>query len=221
MSASDPEDDALSYAITGGDPDALFEFDIDGNLKVAAGKSLDYETTQQHVLQVEVTDTGGLSDTAEVIVNVGDVNEVPEIVTAAFSVDENQTYVGTIEASDPENDTLTFALTGDGADHLDPARSSRLTALVNLHVHGRQFVDGKPVFGLRTPPSLGLQLTYPWGDLGVVQELMRFLLLRGQRVILRVASRLISLPGVANFYVCAGKGFLLTCKRCHWYLPQC
>ncbi len=123
--ASDPEDDALSYAIIGGDPDALFEFDVDGNLKIAAGKSLDYETTQQHVLQVEVTDTGGLSDTAEVIVNVGDVNEVPEIVTAAFSVDENQTYVGTIEASDPENDILTFALTGNGDDDdkfsIDPA----------------------------------------------------------------------------------------------------
>ena len=32
---------------------------------------------------------------------------------------------------------------------------------------------------------------------------MRFLLLRRQRVILRVASRLIGLPDVANFNVCA------------------
>ncbi len=114
--ASDPEDDALSYAIIGGDPDALFEFDLDGNLIVADGKSLDYETTQQHVLQVEVTDTGGLSDAAEVTINVTDVDEAPEIITSALSADENQRDIGFIEASDPENEALAFALTGNGPD---------------------------------------------------------------------------------------------------------
>ncbi len=75
----------LSYAITpGSNDDGRFEIDANGNITLAAGKSLDYETTQQHVLQVEVTDGGGLSDTAEVIVNVGDVNEAPEAVVLDF-----------------------------------------------------------------------------------------------------------------------------------------
>ncbi len=97
--ASDPEDDALSYAIIGGDPDALFEFDVDGNLKIAAGKSLDYETAQQHVLQVTATDGGGLSDTATVTIDVTDVNEAPtagDVTASAAETVDDTTILATV-----------------------------------------------------------------------------------------------------------------------------
>ncbi len=72
VTASDPEGDPLSYAITGGDPDSLFTVAADGVVTTAG--SLDYETTSQHVLTVTVSD-GSVSSPATVTVNVTDVDD--------------------------------------------------------------------------------------------------------------------------------------------------
>ena len=72
VTASDPEGDPLSYAITGGDPDSLFTVAADGEVTTAG--SLDYETTSQHVLTVTVSD-GSVSSPATVTVNVTDVDD--------------------------------------------------------------------------------------------------------------------------------------------------
>ena len=66
-----------------------------------------------------------------------------------------------------------------------------------------------------TPPGNGLQLAYPRGNLGVMEQLVRFLLLARQRVALRIPSHGIGLLCVAKFNVCAGKGFLLFSQRRH------
>ena len=130
LSASDPDlgggnDGAnnfedLSYAITAGDPGALFEIDGNGQISLAAGKSLDFETAQQHVLTVTVSDGPALSDTVEVTINVGDVNDnAPTITTnASQSVAENTTTVAALTSTDPDTvgtNPATFTITG-GAD---------------------------------------------------------------------------------------------------------
>ncbi|WP_256081543.1 FG-GAP-like repeat-containing protein [Massilia sp. YIM B04103] len=86
----------LSYAITAGNAAGLFEIDASGNISLANGKSLDYETAQRHTLQVTVSDAGGLSDSTEVIVNAGDVDEAPEIVSASsmYRPDVLMGYIG-------------------------------------------------------------------------------------------------------------------------------
>ncbi len=91
----------------------------------------------------------------------------------------------------------------------------RLVALIRVHQHVRQPVDGNPVVCLGTLPCNSLQLMYPRGDLGVMQQLVRFFLLGRQRAALRIAGHGKSLPRIAEFNVCVGKGFLPFCKRRH------
>lgn len=83
--ASDPDRlDAISYAITAGDPAGRFEIDNAGVLKIAA--DLAYATQSSYNLTVTATDSGALFDTATVTVNLIDTVEgyVPGSVVHAF-----------------------------------------------------------------------------------------------------------------------------------------
>lgn len=86
VSATDPDvgggNDAtsnfedLTYSITGGNDAGLFEIDAaTGEISLASGQSLDFETDPQHVLTVTVTDGGLMTDTVDVTINVTDVDE--------------------------------------------------------------------------------------------------------------------------------------------------
>jgi hypothetical protein len=117
VSATDPDaGDSLSYAITDGDPVGAFSIDATtGEITVADASQLDFETTPVFNLAVEVTDSGGFTDTAATTVNLSDVNEAPTAGGAAFSLEENSangTVVGTVFASDPDSgDTFSYAIT--------------------------------------------------------------------------------------------------------------
>jgi len=116
--ASDPDaGDTLSYAITAGDPGGAFAIDVaTGEVAVADASRLDFEATPVFNLTVEVTDSGGFTDTAATALNLTDVNDAPAAAAAAFSLAENSangTVVGTVSASDPDaGDTLSYAITG-------------------------------------------------------------------------------------------------------------
>ena len=73
VSATDPDDDALTYSITAGDAQGQFAVDGDGVVTVAA--ALDHETTPSYTLTVQADDMKGGTDTATVIVTVTDVAE--------------------------------------------------------------------------------------------------------------------------------------------------
>ena len=125
LSASDPEGDALTYAITGNvdpDGDGNAAFVMVGNLLFTAdADDLNYEANAQHVLTVEVSD-GGKSDFAFVTVNVTDVNEPPSLSDQAFEIYEGApagTVVGTFSAVDPENASLSYTMTGNPDPDLD------------------------------------------------------------------------------------------------------
>lgn len=72
VQASDPDTSppfsTLSYAVTGGNDDNAFDVDAEGNLFTLT--ALDFDVTPTYNLIVEVTDGGGLSDTANVTVDV-------------------------------------------------------------------------------------------------------------------------------------------------------
>ena len=122
LAVTDPDAaDTTAWAITDGNAAGVFAIDADtGQITVADNTNLDYETTTQFALTVQVTDSGALSDTAVVTVNVGDVNEAPEIAPGqTFSVAEdavNGTSVGTVSATDPENNIDTYEITGGNGD---------------------------------------------------------------------------------------------------------
>ena len=63
--------------------------------------------------------TPGLTDTAAITIDVGDLNEAPTVADQAFALAENQlagTVVGTVAASDPDAaNTLSYAITAGNA----------------------------------------------------------------------------------------------------------
>ena len=123
--ASDPEGNITGYALTDGNGSGAFAIDSSGQITVADGSQLDFETQSQYVLTVEVSDAGALTDTAAITVDVNDVNEAPtDIALSANTVPENTDtssghVVGTLSSSDPDTsapfNALSFSIQG-GAD---------------------------------------------------------------------------------------------------------
>jgi uncharacterized repeat protein (TIGR01451 family) len=112
LAYSDPDtDDSHTFTITSGP--APFVIDGIGKITVAAGAQLNFETTAQYNLTVEVEDEGGNTDAANVTIDVTDVNENPTIAPQTFTIPEdaaNGATVGTVIAADPEDGTLTFSI---------------------------------------------------------------------------------------------------------------
>ncbi|MBC6409640.1 MAG: cadherin repeat domain-containing protein [Ekhidna sp.] len=116
------EGDVLTYAITGGNTNDDFAIDKNSGA-ITTARNLDFETTEMYNLTVTATDddeTNPLSGTATLTINIIDVvneaaNNIPTIVgDQSFSVDENaasRTTVGTVDASDADNDALSYSIT--------------------------------------------------------------------------------------------------------------
>ena len=74
--ATDVDLDDLTYSIIDGD--GLFAIDADSGEITLTG-TLDYETATSHTFTIQVEDSGGLTDTATVTINVTDVTEINTI----------------------------------------------------------------------------------------------------------------------------------------------
>jgi len=120
LKATDQDGDTLTYSIIGGNTDQAFGLDAStGGLTVASNVALDFESIPVFSLIVQVSD-GALSDSATVTINLTDVdedstttNQAPTITAATYSIAENSvngTVLGTVEASDPDGDTLTYVI---------------------------------------------------------------------------------------------------------------
>ncbi|WP_435237354.1 Ig-like domain-containing protein [Psychromonas sp. PT13] len=118
--ATDTENDAITYSLSG-DDSRLFEIDDNGNLSFINAPDYDAGETGPYYVTVIATDNGegGLSDTQDVIVGVSNVveNTAPTIINEMDNVDivENSTAVGNYAATDTENATITYSLSGDDA----------------------------------------------------------------------------------------------------------
>jgi protein involved in temperature-dependent protein secretion len=114
--------------------DDRFEVVVSGDkyvLKLKDDQAFDYETETQVSVDVTVTDSGGLSDTETVVIDVLDIDEsvgpvgpVADSDAALNSVAENGTggeYVGvTAFAEDPDaSDSVTYSITDDRFE-IDP-----------------------------------------------------------------------------------------------------
>ena len=115
IEALDADGDMLSYTILTGNTSQAFGLDSGtGVLSVTDSTVLDYETTPVFSLLVQASD-GTLSDSAIVTINLTDVEEnvAPTITAATYSLAENSangTVLGTVEATDPDGDTLTYVI---------------------------------------------------------------------------------------------------------------
>ncbi|GLE01986.1 hypothetical protein PINS_up010824 [Pythium insidiosum] len=118
--ASDPDrNDMLRFALLSGNNSDLFRLDSrSGDLYVVAPSVVDFEKVSSYNLQVMVTDSGGLSTTADLTVTVQDVNEAPVFAQVSATVPESagDGYVvidssASPIATDPEGDpSMTFTI---------------------------------------------------------------------------------------------------------------
>src|SRR5690606_18670669 len=112
--------DNLSFTILSGNIGDAFALDFEsGELTVQTPTVLDFETTPTFNLEVEVNDGNGGTASATMTIELIDVNETPSIATATFTIDENcasGTSVGTLAATDPDGDALTFVILSGNTD---------------------------------------------------------------------------------------------------------
>ncbi len=74
LSVTDPEGSGVNYSITT-NSNNLFEINASGQITLASGKALDYETATTHTITVQAADTNGNASQKQVIVNVSNVIE--------------------------------------------------------------------------------------------------------------------------------------------------
>ncbi len=124
VSATDADNDALTYSLSGTDADSFSIDNTTGQLRTDA--SLDYETKTSYSVTINVSD-GSLTDTINVTINVTDVDESPTNNAPEFtdgestirSVAENTgsgiDIGNAVSATDADNDALTYSLGGTDA----------------------------------------------------------------------------------------------------------
>nr|WP_321412417.1 BspA family leucine-rich repeat surface protein [uncultured Allomuricauda sp.] len=92
VKATDPEEDALAFAMVTNDND-LFAISDTGILTLAEGKTLDYETATSHSITVSVTD-GTTTTQATVTIVVEEVDTESFVTTWKTTVAEETIYIG-------------------------------------------------------------------------------------------------------------------------------
>lgn len=122
IQAIDPDGDAISVAITGGNSLGLFT--VQSGTLVIAKASLDYETVPVHVLEItvrELRSTQPLAVVATLTVKVLDVNDPPVALAQSREIRENSKDTQTIGlplvALDPDvGQKLAFSITSGNED---------------------------------------------------------------------------------------------------------
>jgi hypothetical protein len=163
--ASDPDQgDALTYRAVGGSGSSVFEMDAaSGAVRLRAGVRLDFETTPSYVLDVEVTDSAGLSATGTVTIQVTDANEAPQLAAlqslAVYDRSPPGFTLGRVAANDPDiGDTISFQLVAGGAGLFElDAASGDLSVAPGASLLGR--AGQQLALEVRVTDQLGLNNT--------------------------------------------------------------
>ena len=134
VAATDADDDTLSYSLTGTDA-SNFSIDSDGEITVAT--ALTNSTTYNfNVVADDQTDTTSVAVTVTAIAAVA-VNNAPSFSESSYAFTDvaiaANTVVGTVAATDADNDTLSYALTGTDASKFDIDSDGEITAAEALN----------------------------------------------------------------------------------------
>ena len=140
VAATDADNDTLTYTLSGTDAASFAIVNTSGQLKTS--EALDFETKSSYAVTVSVSDGKGGTDSIGVTINVTDVNENRAPVftdgeNTTRTVAENtaaDTNIGiAVAATDADNDTLTYTLSGtDAASFAIVNTSGQLKTSVTL-----------------------------------------------------------------------------------------
>ena len=139
----------LTFVATGGTGTTAFDVDSSGQITVADASLLDFEATPSFTLDIEVTDGGGLKNTATVTINLNDVNETPtlSLINLVNNLNEDTDTSSAIRVADIviNDDALgTNNLTLSGADAADfeiVGNELRLKAGITLNFESKTTFD--------------------------------------------------------------------------------
>ncbi len=118
VSATDNEGDTITYSITGGDDQALFSINSSSGA-LTFNSAPDYETpldsntNNTYLVQIGASDAINTSNQL-ITVSVNNTNDNSPVFTSSAtpSFTENSTSIISITATDADNDTITFSITG-------------------------------------------------------------------------------------------------------------
>ena len=130
IGVTDPEGGELSFEITN-NPNSLFTIDASGQLRVANGKTLDFEAfngdAPVYHLTISVTDNEGLVSTIIVSITLANSDEFPYFNEESYDVTVNEdishsNVITTVAATDPDGDTMEYslAINENGIFTIDP-----------------------------------------------------------------------------------------------------
>ena len=107
VNISDVDEDNLTLTIEGTDADS---FNLSTDNALTFKEPPDYETKTSYSIVLSLTD-GTETVTKEITISIIDVNDAAPIFTSEkiFNAAENQTSIGTVTASDPEEDSFSFS----------------------------------------------------------------------------------------------------------------
>ena len=120
VAATDPDGDTVSYSLAGGNESGLFTIDASSGEVFYVGSGEDHESgADPYALTVRASDEEHSTDTT-VTVTVTDVAEMPAFGESsyAFALAENadgstnRIVLGTVAATDPDGDTVSYSLAG-------------------------------------------------------------------------------------------------------------
>ena len=132
FSASDADPSATWYWSLGGADKDSFNI-TGGQLQLASGVTLDFETKPSHSITVIVTDNNGDTDSVAVTVTVTDVNDPPVIGgpdSVSFTVAENTPgNIGSAftATDDDAGDTITWSVGAAAADRFNISSAGQLS----------------------------------------------------------------------------------------------
>ena len=139
VTATDAEDDTLSYTLTRGDT-GLFTVDSSsGQLQVGPNTSLDHEDRDSYRVTMTASDPSGASASKPVSIAVLDINEAPVANNDSAVTDEDIEVTIDVLGNDrdPEDETLTLtSVSNPGKGLAAIGAGNRITYQPRLNLHG-------------------------------------------------------------------------------------
>jgi len=111
VSATDPFGSVVTYSISGTDA-SLISLDTSSGV-LTFNSAPDYETKSSYA--VVITAAGSVTNTDQALtININNLNDNLPVFTSGttFSIDENETAIGTVTGSDADGDSVSFTVSG-------------------------------------------------------------------------------------------------------------